>query len=342
MHAKSALVWVLQGSRQGDNAQARELAARLPARVETKLLRYSWLHGLPNYLLGARLASVAKGAESLAPPWPDLVIAIGRRSVPVARWIKKMSGGRTRLVHLGRPRAALDIFDLVITTPQYGLPAAPNVIELTLPLVPEQLLPDRELASWRDAFADLPRPLIAALVGGPTWPFLMRGQEMTGLIDNAERMRKALGGSLIVTASPRTPPELFRKAVAVLGVHSRHFTWSPGQGNPYRALLQLADHFIVTSDSVSMLTEGLRTGKPVDVYRLPVRSWPRLSLKRWPFSLLAEKGILAPPRDVGSLVSRLIESNHVGVLGVDGGIRAPLASDDEKVMAPVKALLPKP
>ena len=122
MHAKSPLVWVLQGSRRGDNAQARELAARLPALTEAKHLKYNWLYGLPNFLLGAGLASVEQGAECLTPPWPDLVNAIGRRSVPVARWIKKKSGGCTRLVHMGRPRAPLDIFDLVITTPQYGLP----------------------------------------------------------------------------------------------------------------------------------------------------------------------------------------------------------------------------
>ena len=39
----------------------------------------------------------------LQPPWPDLVIGIGRRTVPVARWIQEQSGGRTNLVRLGHP-----------------------------------------------------------------------------------------------------------------------------------------------------------------------------------------------------------------------------------------------
>ncbi|MGE4250834.1 MAG: mitochondrial fission ELM1 family protein [Parvibaculaceae bacterium] len=341
MRAESPLVWVLQGLRPGDNAQARELAARLSAPTETKHLRYNWLYRLPNYVLGAGLASVRQGAEGLTPPWPDLVIGIGRRSVPVARWIKRKSGGRTRLVHLGRPRARLDIFDLVITTPQYGLPSAPNVIELTLPLVPEQSLPEPELASWRAAFADLPRPLIAVLIGGPARPFLMRNSEMADLINEAERMRRTLGGALVVIGSPRTPRDVFNEAVGALGVHCRHFGWSAGQANPYRALLQLADRFIVTSDSISMLAEALRTGRPVDVYRLPVRHGPHLPLERWPFSLLVRQGYLATRRDVSSFISRLIENNHVGVLGKENAIRTPLASDDEQVVAPVRALLQK-
>ena len=271
MHAKSPLVWALQGSNAGDNAQVRELAARLQVHTEVKNLSYNWLYGLPNYLLGATLASVEKGDEILKPPWPDLVIAIGRRSVPVARWIKKMSGGRARLVHLGRPRARLDVFDLVVTTPQYRLPRAPNVIELMLPLVPHRPLPDAELTAWSEAFADLPRPMIAVLVGGPTWPFLMRDGEVANLVSKAEIDAPSTGrfdgcDSVSPNAAGYLP-----NAVDALGRYCRHFSWGGGQGNPYRALLRLADHFVVTSDSVSMLTEALRTEKPVDVYQLPTR-----------------------------------------------------------------------
>ncbi|MGE0004603.1 MAG: mitochondrial fission ELM1 family protein [Parvibaculaceae bacterium] len=339
MPAETPLVWVLQGSRPGDNAQARELAARLSARVETKHLGYNGLYRLPNHLLGASLASVRKGAESLAPPWPDLVIGIGRRSVPVARWIKRKSAGRARLVHMGRPRARLDLFDLVVTTPQYGLPRASNVVELTLPLVPGRALPDTELASWREELAGLPKPLIAVLVGGPSRPFLMRNIELTDLIDGAEAMRQAVGGSLVVIGSPRTPQDVFDEAMSVLRPPCRHFGWATDKPNPYRALLHLADRFIVTSDSVSMLAEALRTGKPVDVYQLPVQHRPRLPLERWPFSLLVRKGYLATRRDVGSLVSRLVENNHVGVVGKENRGRISLVNDDEQVVTAVKTLL---
>ena len=39
------------------------------------------------------------------PGYPDLVIGMGRRVVPIARWIKRDSGGRSRVVLLGRKAA---------------------------------------------------------------------------------------------------------------------------------------------------------------------------------------------------------------------------------------------
>ena len=62
------------------------------------------------------------------------MIAASRRSAPIARWIKKQSGGHTRLVHLLHTQLPLAAFDLVITTAQFRVPEAPNVLRTTLPL----------------------------------------------------------------------------------------------------------------------------------------------------------------------------------------------------------------
>ena len=86
---------------------------------------------------GARptLAGINRSRSSaLEPPWPDIVITAGRRNEPVARWIRQQSGARSRLVHVGRPWAPLENWDLIITTPQYFLPAAPNILHNRLPL----------------------------------------------------------------------------------------------------------------------------------------------------------------------------------------------------------------
>ena len=342
MRAESPLVWVLQGLRPGDNAQARELAARLSALTETKHVRYNWLYRLPNFLLGAGLASVREGAEDLTPPWPDLVIGIGRRSVPVARWIQRKAGGRTRLVHLGRPRARLDLFDLVITTPQYGLPQAPNVIETDI------------AAGVRAAAGGIRTGVLARGLRRPSETHDRGSGWRTGtaVCDAAIRngrshqcRRRSCGkswaGRWSSSARPGRRKSIFQQAVGALGGPCRHFGWSAGKGNPYRALLHLADRFIVTSDSISMLAEALRTGKPVDVYQLPVRHGARLPLERWPFSLLVRKGYLATRRDVSSFVARLIDNKHVGVLGEENAVRMPVASHDDQVIAPVRALLQK-
>src|SRR5690349_391604 len=95
-------VWVLQGAHAGDNAQARALAHLLGADFTLKQLFFTHFRHVPNVLLRDSLASIDRAKSApLEPPYPDLVIAVGRRSVPAALWVRKQSGGRTKLVQMG-------------------------------------------------------------------------------------------------------------------------------------------------------------------------------------------------------------------------------------------------
>jgi mitochondrial fission protein ELM1 len=119
-------IWVLLGHRRGDNNQLLALAQALGLPFETRSMRYNILRKVSKRLLDDRLVSVRPSARKwLQPPWPDLVMGIGHRSVPVARHIRNASGGRSKLVQLGNPRIHPRNFDLVITMPQYGLAAVP-------------------------------------------------------------------------------------------------------------------------------------------------------------------------------------------------------------------------
>ena len=139
--ADKPTVWALTGDRVGDNRQVEALAASLEWGFEEKRLAYNRLYGVPNWVLGPSLGTLRRGGKSaLSPPWPNLVIGAGRRSVAPALWIKRQSGGSAKIVRIGRPRAALRHFDLVLTTPQYGLPARHNVVCLPLPRSSPELL----------------------------------------------------------------------------------------------------------------------------------------------------------------------------------------------------------
>ena len=339
MSRAEPVIWVLEGMKAGDNAQAREFAARVGGHIEIRRLRYKrWLDEARNFLLGATLVTLDRqSSDPLLAPWPDLIIGVGRRSVPVARWIRKQSGGRTRLVQLGRPRARLSLFDLVITTPQYGVPAAPNVIELTLPITPRATVTDVE--EWRSKLATLPEPKIAVLVGGPMKRLAMGPVEITRLARDAVALAQALRGSLVVIGAPRTPAGLVEGMEGMLSVPHRIFPWKAGEPNPYRAMLQIAARFVVTSDSVSMLAEALETGKPVDVFRLPYRKPYRLPLRSWPFHWLVRTGLLATKRNVDVFADRLIAAGHLGVLGGKERWHKPLSRVDDHAVARVRALV---
>ena len=341
--SKERVIWVLQGARGGDNAQARELASRLGWAVLPKPLAFNILHHLPNIILGASIASLhGRSVTQLAAPWPDLVIATGKRTVPVARWIKRRSGGSTKIVQLGRPRAPLSAFDLVVTTPQYGLPAAGNVAETLLPFATPQRVEPAVLARWSAAWSHLPRPWIAVVVGAPRYPLRLGEAETGRLAEAASGLAAATGGSLIVLASPRTPPGLVEKIGAGLKVPAIAHPWNAVE-NPYQSALTLADRFVVTSDSASMLGETIGTGKPVDIFILPASrvrlGWDaRTGLAAW----LSQKGILQPPRDLSRLVRAIIARGHARPLG-SGTTTRPMdgvAGDD--VIARIKAMFDIP
>ena len=111
-------VWALLGARTGDNNQVLALAEALGWPFEVKQLDYNALQSLSVWLPPTAATLTAAAKEGLRQPWPDLIIAIGRRSVPVARWIKRQSGGRSKLVRIGHPRIDPAHFDLVVTTRQ--------------------------------------------------------------------------------------------------------------------------------------------------------------------------------------------------------------------------------
>ncbi|MEM7487993.1 MAG: ELM1/GtrOC1 family putative glycosyltransferase [Pseudomonadota bacterium] len=309
MTASIPHVWALLGHRAGDNAQVRALAQALGGRAEAVTL--DWRRPLPLWspLYGRRRSLAPLTAEARArigPPWPDLILSIGWRSVPVARWIAGQGGAAH--IHLGRPRAPLEAFDLVLTTAQYGLPDAPNVVRLPGPLGgpdPEVIAAAGE--TWRDRFAHLHRPWIAILAGGPAPPLRFGPAEGRALGRQANALAQEAGGSLLLATSPRTPAATAEALLDPIDRPAHVFRWGWDAANPYHAYLALADAFVVTGDSVSMMHEAVRTGRPVHILPLPSRpALPPLPDTLPGVTTLRRAGILRSPRRAGAFVDALI------------------------------------
>jgi mitochondrial fission protein ELM1 len=353
------LVWALTGQRAGDRAQILALAEALGWPFEEKRLAYNRRYKIPNLLLGASRASLNRAEPGpLAPPWPDLVIASGRRSAPIARWVRRQSGGRTRLVHIGRPWAPLEHFDLVVSTPQYRLPDRPNVLlnDLSLNRIdPARLAVAAE--TWAPRLANLPRPLIGVIVGGDARPYVLDPEAAARLGRAASQLAREHEASLVVTTSRRTRPEAVEALFGALNVPNFRHSWSQGGDNPYLAFLALADSLIVTGDSASMLSEACATGKPVWVFPLPERhdrklrgarrfralvkgadgrrSGPPARLYDW----LVDLGLVKSTRDMAAFHQNLIERGLAARLGeATATAIEPVSQELERTVTRVRAL----
>jgi len=296
-------VWVLFGKGTGGNGQMQSLADALGWSYEIKQLRHNKLNGLPNILLGATDVTLDREHSSpLEPPWPDLVIAASRRAAPVAQWIKKQSGGRTKLVHLLHVQAPLDRFDLIITMPQFRLPERDNILHVTgvLNRIDPSALTDAR-AAWEPRLAHLPRPWTALLVGGNSSAYLLDADTAARLGRDASRMAAARGGSLLVTTSPRTPTDAADALAAAVDAPGHVYMWrkDDAANNPYKGFLALADDFVVTIDSASLLVEASATGNPVAVFEWPRRGGTATTgtAPSWLWRKAVDLGLFKPARD---------------------------------------------
>lgn len=216
----------------------------------------------------------------LTPPWPDLVIAAGRKSIAAARYVKKMSAGRTFTVQLQNPFISPKQFDFV-AAPAHDQIAGENV--LVTKATPNRVSALR-LAEAKEEFSSLlsaiPSPRVAVLIGGNSSSYTLSPEIMADLAKKLRALSDQ-GYGLMVTASRRTGEEnieLLRQA------ETSAYIWD-GQGpNPYYGYLAWADYIIVTSDSASMISEAATTGNPVYLVSLEggSRKFNRLheSLKR--------------------------------------------------------------
>lgn len=253
----SPRVWLLLGPRVGDNNQALALAEGLGEPFAVKTLAYNGLQRLSLWLPPTLASLRREHRQDLVAPWPEVVIAVGRRSVPVARWIRARSRGRTRIVRIGHPHGQDRHFDLIITTRQYQTPTGDNVLLLPVSMsrfVPPPPPTDEEKI-WIDA---LQRPIRLVAIGGPTKYWCLDAGDIVRSLD-VDRQ-----GSAVAVISRRTPSSLVGRLREIVAA-SPAMRLVEGRFPSFSALLGQADEIYVTGDSISMISEAVQTGKPVAI-----------------------------------------------------------------------------
>lgn len=325
--ATEPTIWILSRGRKGDLDQMLALAKATGWPHEVKTLRFA---GPEIPVLSKLLLK-----EALSPPWPELVLVAEASPSVIAREIKRASGNRTRIVCLGRPAGSPSSFDLVLTTAQYRIPAAHNVVELSMPLA--------EVADAAGIMAGGP---IALAVGGPAFPDLLDAAAAEQLANDALALAARRNAMLDVVTSPRTPPE----AVAVLErrITPPHRLSIFGRGeNRYRDALSGASEIIVTSDSVSMVADALSSARPVSIYPLPQALNAKWKLGSWlyrnaievqhplmqPVRWLFDVGVIEVAPDRRKLFARLVDERRLAWFGQAAPAPQPGAAQRDLAMA---------
>jgi mitochondrial fission protein ELM1 len=257
----SPMIWVITEGLAGTENQCLGIAEALGIGPVVKRihLRQPW-KSLSPYL-GFECAYTF--TEHLTGPWPDILIASGRKSIAAARYIKKQSGGKTFTIQIQDPRISPKQFDLV-AVPQHDPTRGENVFVSVA--TPNRITPSRLMESQKNfehLFSKLPQPRIAVLIGGTTKRHRFTAMDTQNLIAQLSPLP-----NLMITTSRRTGDDNTLALKAALDKNG-HYFYDGISPNPYMGMLAWADIILVTADSTSMVSEAATTGKPV--YVLPMK-----------------------------------------------------------------------
>lgn len=255
-------VWLHDGA-AGNRRQAQALVEALGVPASELLLepRAPWRWLAPRELPGGRQAFGATFAEASRNP-PTLVIGCGRQAALATRILKRLG---SRAVQILDPRMDPAHWDALIV-PRHDRRYGDNVLSLCgslNPITPEWLAAAR---TANPELSGLATPRIAVLLGGRTAAVPFDRAAFTRMADRLDAARAERGGSLLVLGSRRSEPALVTLA-RQRWAHTPGLRWfdaSDGE-NPYAGVMAWADTFVLTPDSVNMVSEACTTAAPVFV-----------------------------------------------------------------------------
>lgn len=205
--------------------------------------------------------------------WPRFIVGIGGRRLETAKTIRQWSLGRTKLVHIGRLRCSLDDLDYLVTTPAYPVSPSRKVISLDIALSSRV----RRLVSDADGGAPSPGERQIALAFSehgirPNWINVFVGNPLRGDLETSlmrlrtlarhlDRLAALYDRDLVVSGAPRTQPELYDVLASNLSCRRYLYRWAANDPcNPFELMLRRSGDSIVTSDSVSMISQLVAAG----------------------------------------------------------------------------------
>ena len=259
-------VWVLADDRAGNVNQLLGVAEALHQPFERKEIRYNRWVKLPNWLRGRTFIGLDSSyKQDLVSDFPDVVLSAGRRSFPIARAIKRLSKGKTKIVQLMNPLNGQKDADLIVFPLHDNYTGhASNVLQVlgTPHRITSEKLAQEKL-HWKNVMKQYPPKRLSLIVGGATKnkPFTL--EMARSLIQGVKDLKPA---SVLVTTSRRTPEDIVAVLQKELPRPCFFYRFGDKTENPYFGLLSWADEIIVTGDSMSMCTECCATGVPVFIF----------------------------------------------------------------------------
>jgi len=261
MNLKEIKLWIITEGMAGTENQCLAVADHLDnVTVEIKRIGLKFPFSTLSPFPFKRIPYWATEGIDWNDPAPDIIIASGRKAVPVALNFKE-----SFKVFIQNPRIHPKHFNLVASPDHDGLYGDNVIVTHAAPTRVTSALLEREKNKFN--LPHLPEKKIAILIGGNSKTHSMPANFADRLYDDLIPVMRTGEYGIMMTVSRRTPDHIGQSLRNYF--EGENCVFYDGEGdNPYHAFLGHANYILVTEDSTSMLSDALTTGKPT--YRLPI------------------------------------------------------------------------
>ena len=266
------ICWILTNGRAGTEKPCIALAEALGYSPELKRvsLRFPWSF-LPPRLWLFPLKAYGTFQKNFKPPWPQLILSSGRAAAAGGIALKKALQQRGEIpplvIHLMNPHLDPAKFDGVIA-PAHDQVVGPNVISVLGSLHAMSPKKIEEYPSDQNfPFYGFHKPRLAVFIGGKSKHYDFTDVQGEQLVKELKDLVEK-GYSLMISPSRRTPKTVL---AAMKEAFPNEYVWDGTGKNPYLDMIKAAEGYLVTVDSVAMLSEMASLEKNLYVYSLPSR-----------------------------------------------------------------------
>jgi len=266
-------ILILADERVGTYSQSIALAKESGLDYEIVFLEYNFLKSLPNLFFSESLIRLTKTSikKLLSINYtPKYIISAGRKTAPIALFLKKKYNFLSKIIQIMRPEISLNKFDFVIV-PEHDEPKPPypkNLILSIGALTKVERNNDQKIyEKFQDQFENFQKPIIALLIGGSTKKTQFLLKSVQELIQQILVIKKNMNATLIIVNSRRTDVKINNFIKQINEKNLVFFDYNKiKESNPFGLVINVADFFIISGDSVSMISQCCSTGKSVFIF----------------------------------------------------------------------------
>ena len=239
------------------------LKKKVKLKTEHLKIEREITHTLPNFVIYIHLLIKSFFKKKNKNQIADFIISCGRISAPYSLILKKFNK-ECKVFHILDPYFLRNRFDKILI-PSHDFQKFlkfNNVLEFLGTFVVKRKLSNDYVKNFKEIQSI--KNIIACFVGGDGRSSKILISEINDLVDKIN-----LIGNMykVVYCFSRRTSEITKKIISKRKKVD-HYSYDYKDKNPYWYLINKSSHFIVTEDSVSMISDAVFTGKPVYVARI--------------------------------------------------------------------------